>query len=469
MPTPTLVQHVSCPNSQANTLSSYVIHLPNATLANNCLIVGLQYGVNAAITAHVADNKSNTWTARTKNSNGNQTLQIFTTAGATAGVTAVTLSFTGGSPNFISGVFSEYYNIATSTAVDVSTGNTGSGTALTAGSMTTTVDGDLIWNFAEEDGPTASEIWTAGSGFGLLSADTQTIPCAVQAGIQATHGAINPAMSMNTSDSWNSVAVALKSASAGTPPSAGIQIVRMLVEALAPGVGSPFTFQFPSQGNLLVAAYTGSPGFDITALTSTSNTWTQIGSAFNNGGSGDCQTWYAATASTSATLQIAATMTGTATGGSTLFLFDISGAATSPFDSTAGRQTASATQSVSGNITGVSINPSASNELVVTQIAISSNNITGENTGSFVCPIPSTFAVTNDPLAENNGWSIQYAASTGLRNYVWTTVGGAVGSWANTAVAFQAPASTPISEDDSFNPSTLAVLVAQPDPIISVW
>ncbi len=131
--------------------------------------------------------------------------------------------------------------------------------------MTTPAGGDLIYewgvvvsnidaaNGAQFNGSSI----TAGNGFTLLSADLQT-GSADQYMVQAAPGAVTPTFSPSGSETWASLAMALKAASGGTPAPAGVRIVHVQHTMVSwPGHPTPVALAFPSTGNLLVGSFTG--------------------------------------------------------------------------------------------------------------------------------------------------------------------------------------------------------------------
>lgn len=449
--TPTFVWSKSAANTTGLNINSYSSNLPTSgTLAGNVVIATFQYAVGSGASAAVKDDKGDTFTLLASNSNGNQTVATYCAA-PTTGARVLTITFSGGSPAYVAMInASEWYNLTC--ALDGTSINSSSSASVSAGSIATTSDGDLIYQAAEEDGNTGTEQWTPGaSPWSLLSACSglanANTPQAAQYQVQATHGSISPAFSMSAADSWNSVAVALKPASAGTAPPAGIRILHLQEEAIPTGLGGSITVQFPSSGNLLIDATIDCPDCDITGISdSNHNTHASAGPALNNSLSGSVQTFYAANAITSNSLSLTFTLPGSPAGGSDFFLFDVTGAAASPFDSTAGRQTATgdfAASSGSGTSTvnGPSITPSTPNGLIITQIAVDTNTISNVSNGLssvfFAGSIPNPIGQTN-PLNENNGWAFDFNATTASRQYVWSTIGVGVNFWASTAVAFKA-------------------------------
>lgn len=422
-------------------MHSYTSNLPTSgTLPGNALIATFQYGAGTGASANVTDDKGDTLTLLKSNSDGNQVLATYCVL-PTTGAHVLTITFSGGMPQWVSLInASEWFN--TTCSLDGSSASSGFVASIATGSFSTTSDGDLLYQAAVEDGSTGSERWIQGAApWTLLSASRgltgSNLPQAAQYQVQATHGSVNPTFSISTADTWNSVAVALETASSGTAPSPGIRIVHLQEESIPPGLSGPIALQFPSSGNLIISATNDGPGFDVAGISDgNGNSYTQIGSAFNDGStSGDVQTFYAANAVTSSTMSITYSMTGNPLGGSTFFLYDVTGASPSPYDSVAGRQTATSSQANSGGVPGPTITPSTANGLVIMQIAVTTNSIDGVSPGLFAGTIPNPLGQT-DPTNENNGWGFDHNATTGPRQYIWTTQGGGVQGWASTAVAF---------------------------------
>jgi len=439
---PTLIWSKSAANTIFIDTQSYTSNLPTTgTLPGNVLLATFQYSVNTGASAAVTDDKGDSLTLLKTNSNGNQTVSTYCVT-PTPGAHVLTISFSGAQVQYVSMInASEWFNLTCS--LDASSASSNSLASVSAGSLSTSHDGDLIYQAAEEDGSTFTEQWFQGSApWSLLSASRGlsggNIPQATQYQVQTSHGTINPTFSMSIADSWNSVAVALLSASSGTAPPSGIRIVHLQEESVPPGQSSTVPLQFPSSGNLIITASIDGPGFDVAGISdSNGNSHTQIGGVLNDGFvSGDVQTFYAANAVTSTSLTMTFSMTGSPTGGSTFFLYDVTGAASAPYDSAAGRPSATGNQQSTGNIVGPTISPTTTNGLVIMQIAVTTNSIVGVSPGNFSATVPSPLDQTN-PTDENNGWGFQYNTSTGSRQFIWTTQGsGGVGGWCSTAVAF---------------------------------
>jgi len=333
----------------------------------------------------------------------------------------------------------EFFNVATASPVDVTTGNTGSSTSVTAGSFTPAASGELLYHVGVQD-TTSSPItsWTQGaSPWAFLSAN-RFDSMAIQYQVQATAAAINPTMTQAPTNGFNSVAVALKSASAGSAAPAGMRIVSVQHNDVPDTEATGFKIQVSATGNLIVDANI-SVSNAVTSITdSNSNTWTQpTGSPVQNGGSGFAQIFYAANATTSTTLTLTVSRVAGGTGGTdTHVIYDISGANTSPFDNI---QSATGNQTVAGNFNGVTITPAQANGIIFTDIGVNSPRMTAVSPAVFddVTPHPGAGINIAD---ENNGWGHENNTTTTARTYVWSDDGTAVGTWASLAAAFKAPA-----------------------------
>jgi hypothetical protein len=434
---PTLVQHVSESNTQGNAVSAYIIRLPNTTEGGNCLIVGVNSqfsGVPPTIT--VSDDKGDAYNEIISHSDGIQTVSLFAALSVTRGAQNISVNFSSATSN-VAAVASEFYNVAAANAVDGSSANSGNGASITAGSFLPTTSGDLIYQFAIEDSASSPIGFDQGSNpWALLSADLMDKMTA-QYEVQTTASTINPSMSMKVANPWNSVAIALKAAPSGSGISS-IHVVHLEHNALPANTGTSAPLQFPCTGNLVVVSWIGTPGYDLTGINDNqTNSYFPIGSVVSFALSGDNQMFYAANAKTSTTMTGPnLTMNnGPDTAGSTALLFDITGAASSPFDSTA---MATGNQSTFGDVTAVSITPITPDGLVISSIGVDSNTIVGLSPGNFLSSVTTPEAGSGGwPDDENNGWALAYNSTAGELTFVWNTTGGPVNNWASVAAAFK--------------------------------
>jgi hypothetical protein len=357
-------------------------------------------------------------------------------------------------------VLSEFYNVSAATD-----GTSASPTSAAAGTISTSQSGDLIYEWGASlstdtyyGGAYNGSSLTAGSGFTLLSADLQVGSCD-QYEVQGSSGAIDPTFTPSGSATWGSLAVALRAASAGTPPGSGIRIVHVqhtLVGALTTGSNAaPIPLQFPCTGNLLVGAFNYVP---ITAVTdSAGNAWSCPSALMSEDpNSGWCaQIIYAANANTNPNLSnIKLTISPTTTFQCFLVLYDISGAAGSPYDTAA---TANGLQTQNGNLSTVSITPSTPNGLVFSEVAVDYQTINGLVGATYILDSvvntqaddnPGGPGTQNSSLDEDNGYGHVYNSNTSQLTFVWTYnyslsggSGGEVGAeyWDAVAGSFKAP------------------------------
>jgi len=439
---PMLVQRTSDSNTQSGSPNSYTLRLPNGTQQGNCIIVGLQFAHGYGVTSiSVTDDKNDSYNivvSQPGNNDGRQVVNAAYALNVASGAREITIAFIGGMPTHIAATAFEYSNIATSNALDASTTNSGSGSSITAGNFTTTAANDLLWQYAIQDTSSSTvTTWTAGpSPWALRTADDLDDQ-AVQDQFQPSAGGSTPTMTMSPSDTWNTVAIALKPASAGSSAPAGIRVVGIQHYAVPASFGSnPITIQFPCSGNLIVAVWLGIGGYDISRITdNSSNSYSSTGPAVAFGTSGEAQIFHADNVVCSSNLQLQVSTTGSNTsGGSELVLYDISGAAASPFDA---QGTATGNQTSSGNVSTASVTPSTSNGLVIAMLTVESNTITGVSPGLFDAgtTLP---AIGISPVDQNGGLAHNYNTDTSPELFVWTASGGAVVNWASIAVAFKA-------------------------------
>lgn len=456
---PTLVQHVSCPNSGAigsgingamSSTPDYKCPLPELTQAGNALVLGLFSNNANSATYTVSDDKSNTWTLgpSATDSSGN-TIRIYYALNIAANTHMVNIHLSALTNGFLAVSISEFYNVATSAAIDGSSCNASasSGTSITAGSFTPT-SGDLIWQFAADANSVRVSPFIIGSQsnitWAFLGTDIHDGD-ASQYGIWSGSGAINPTFTAGTSEPWDSCAIALKQASAGNAPTKSFRIVHMLHAQQASSESFPYNGQFPSSGNLLTLVFSSGSN-TITGVSSTpSNTWTATGPPVFNGSEADI--YYAANASTSNALTFSVAQSGT-NSGTVFMMYDVAGAATSsPLDVDSGGQTGSQTSTVNSLTTCSNcLTPHSANELVLGtfgQAFCTATGISAPNGALFDSATYTGNSVDGpQSVDQNNGWFHFYSTGTGALSATWTeTCSSPQGSWAGRLVAFK-PASS---------------------------
>lgn len=332
--------------SQAITVQNLKIPLPNPSGAGNCVVLCVTYpnGTTLTITDNL-DTWSGTPALHANAGSGNMDTAIYVLPDCHAGQRLINIAFSTAASTVQYSVY-EFYGIATSSPVfgSSSTAYT-AGPSLACGSFTPTSNnsngGNLILAYyAKADLGSAqahkpNRIMMLGgfspvdADIGDMTAGDQTTPHSSALYLQATAAAIDPAASVvGDTDHWNSCAIALAlSSGAGTAPQTGIRLNKLIsvCGGSLPATAS-ISLQAPFAGNLRVLS---NPDPNITFSTievtdSEGNKWTADGN--------DAGFWYFPNASRNDNLVVTVTDYG-GDSISSFFFWDISGAATSPFDS----------------------------------------------------------------------------------------------------------------------------------------
>jgi hypothetical protein len=448
---PTLVQHVAT-GMDRYPINTLTMQLPNPVGAGNCLILGVQFNSEGSV-ANVTDDQGNTWIAgpTATNDSFSKRMNLYYVLNSIAGTQTIRVHFSGlsSTPGFPQAVVSEFYNVATTNGFD---GSAASSSSRTAGTITTTAPGDLIYEWGaslsssdENGGAFNGTSITAGTDFTLLSADLQ-VGSGDQYHIQPAAGPITPTFEASGSEVWGSVAIALKSATSGTPPPPGIRIIHLqhtLLQAVrAQNREEPIVMQFPSSGNLLVGLYNAAGPFATNVTDSLGNTWSLPDEAkiIDRNGVVSAQIVYAANAQTSPNLSGITVSISEIDNGDMMFnLYDITGAATSPFDLATALQGENETFEP---LTTGRITPRTTNGLV-----LHVNSITYHQHNDMTSPIGGAFdTVTNDlespdvsTLDMDNAYANIYNSTTSQVDFTFTSccTQAGVGPWAGVSVAFK--------------------------------
>src|SRR5262249_50981542 len=269
---------------------------------------------------------------------------------------------------------------------------------------------------ALDTNPTGSVTgFSAGSGFTLLSADVQ-LGASAQYAVQGTAGTINPSVTVTGgADSFNAVALALKPAAAGTAPAPGIRIVHVYHVFYTRQVA----LQFPSTGNLLVgvSAFSPATGVTLTAMSSNpGNTWVKAPGVPQSNAP---QIWYAANAVTGPTLRV--TPTQSPMFGVSLVFYDITGAATSPYDSAAGLPLVDKDNNNNSNLLHMpDITPSTPNGLILVVMPNGYGPPTGMVGAGFTLDtITYGGEIDRDNMDNADGYAHYYNSTATLVSFGW--------------------------------------------------
>ena len=457
MANPTLVQHVGSTLNDNNGIvgNGFTFALPNQVGAGNCLILSAFMPYSSSRHLTITDSSGDSWAssqAIVTTDSATTIVGIYVLPNASAGNHILTLTFDASIKPFAYEL-SEFYNVATASAVDGTHGTASIASPnVSAGSYTPTTNNDangghLIWtvcrsndNVGANNANAASNIAPTGSQQ-LLSADnTCTIPGASSYYVQATNAAINPGFTITQSSGTNFVcaSVALKAASAGTAPGAGIRIKRILHTTYVLG-GTSAVFHFPSDGNLLYAATSiGSDGDPISSVTdSNGQTYT------NPGAAGNPQCFYHQNATPSNALKITFNVTGPQF---SMRMMDIVNAQASAYDTTAGIYTANPS---SGNVTVnlPTITPTYAPGLTIVTVGFGTGPGTGMGAGSPAGAVFDLVAYPNetdsDRMDNADAVGHVYYSTLATQHWIWAIGNASRGSTAfATAISFKGAATS---------------------------
>ena len=435
--TPTLVQHISSGRDNTGGYSSptYRFFLPNPTLSGNCLVLRFEHN-STLTTSSVKTDKGDTFSSGPSiNSGGHATESYYVAASAGSQIiSVVTAGSVGGSDmDDAGGDLSEFYN--TSCVVD------GSGSSSSRSiTLSTTTANDLIWESGDDAStltPTITSI-TVGSGYTMLHGNT-SLGTFAQYQSGASTGSQTVSFQTSDSDSWQSVAIAFKSALTGTaPPSSGIRIVSMYAEIFG---NNPHTMYVPCSGNLLIGTWSG-VSVTISAVSSSpSGTWSP-GASYVRPSGEVTQIFYGQGMKCNSALTMTPTYSGVGSGGlNFMVMLDVAGANASAHDVDAtntGDQTSGSTLSTD------TITPTTANGLILdatswwgcTDISASPGIYAGIATNSANSDVCAPTDTTNSTLNEDNGLALYYNPNTATITFTYTNTG-SVSQWASVASAFK--------------------------------
>ena len=417
-----------CDNNAENPSGNYLFCLADASSARNAIIAACVWSTAGVGSVTMTDDGGNAYTPMfaTPPNDTSRTIQVWLAANAAAGVHQLTLAFATKPTGIQCGAY-QFANVATASPNCGTTFASGTGTSVAARSFMPVANNCLIFQLGVTD-LAPSGRWTAMSSpvFTLQDASPRE-GFAVQTFVQATAAAVNPTLTMSSSNGWVTAAVALKSASSGSAPT-GMYVQRTAQNALVDG-NSSYTFQFPCSGNLVVVAFNGNTGEQLTLVTGTNPTsnYTQIGSGVV-GGEGIQQIWRSPD-NIACTQNHTITISGTTITLGDVMFYDVTGAAAaSPSDSTLA--TDSGNQSPFGPLNTASVTPSSSDGILFCTIGIALNGSISFNPTGY-----------QDNQDENNGWGHFHYTSTIPITTSWGTDNrqgsGGVGYYSDACAAFK--------------------------------
>jgi hypothetical protein len=448
---PALVQTVSSSNTRNNALASpfcYHLQLPNPATSGNAIVVGFTFQGDPEPSVQDDGGDSYKMAAQYYDSVDNQSIGIAAAFDVKAGARAISLCFSSDPGGYVQPMATEFDNL-----VDVDgagSGNSGSGTAPAAGPLAPTTSGDLAYQAAASLSRPQSSLAAgtqANITWNLLGADLLD-GWAGQFGIYGSGGAFSPLMSQGASARWITAAALFKTGATGQVPP-GLRIVHLLHQNIpyntgAGGTGNPFTnpvsAQFPCSGDLLVAMIGGGNGVEtVSEITdSRGNAWLQAGGTEYIRGDASVQSFYVQTPACSPDLALSIRFGGN-TGDYTMLLYDVANANTaSPLDK--GVAAGGDEQAVGALDTGLTLETTASNEIVFTEVMWDFNTATGLVGGlSDINLFDGESLNGPQPVDENNGWGHVIVNSPGNVDFKWDVLSDstAVRNWTANAVAFK--------------------------------
>jgi hypothetical protein len=379
--------------------------------------------------------------------------------GAAPGCQTVTVAFsTGTTFTSLSGELTEWRQIATSSAIDVSAGqeDTAGTPANTAGAFTPTVNGDVIYDLCM-----GTNLFEAGfaavpnygpSGSNFLAADS-AFSSQGSAFVQTTAAAVTPYVWLtgNAADTV-CIAVAMKaSAGAGTAPS-GEQVVQQTQTVGASATTSQIEYALLNGGDTAVfVGTTGNvPSTDqaCTVITDGLNTWT----IKQNTQGSNSYPMMAFNSNANAGNGYALLSSCHADGNQNWTFFEISGAlnssSTASWDSGMGVCSATGSGTPYSSAPGSCV-PSTSNGVMISEMLIGTGPFSGIS--SPTCGLynwPTYPGVTDTSyMTEGGGLSICYNTTTAGESWTWTGNPNNA-AWGASANAFEAQPSSNVLDED---------------------
>lgn len=464
--TPTLVQHISSArdNTYGYSNPTYRFFLPNPALAGNCLVLRFDH-TSVLTTSNVETDKGDSFTAGPSVNTGGHVLETFYTI-ASAGSQVITITTKmPDNADLVSGDVSEFYN--TSCAVDAS----GSSSSRSV-TLSPTSTNDLIWQSADDVtalqyiqyggeaiGPPITSM-TAGTGYRMLQGNASQGTFAQYQAV-GTAGSQTVAFQTSDTDTWQSAAIAFKSALTGTAPqSTGMRIVNMYGEMFG---NTTHTMYVPCSGNLMIGLWSSPVVIISGASSSGSGSWSGGAYTTNSNSNLVAQIFYGQGMNCSSQMSVTPTYSVQGSGGlNFLVMMDVAGASSSAHDldvKNSGYQTSGS------SLTTDTITPSTANGLVVDSTAWGACTAMSASPGLFAgiainsensdnCAPTYT---PNSTMNEDNGLAFYYNPNTAPATFTYTNTG-SVEYWASVASAFKAAQTTgtPV-----VNPPTGLTAVAQ--------
>lgn len=409
------------------------IAFPHTTGAGNALIVlwmGQRSGGGADPGVFtITDDHSNSYlqsvdfTGVKCNANGNY-IYAAVAPNAASGTSVITFSPANTLIYFTMAIL-EVSGISTASPIDgIGCTAGGSGTAVTSAAFTPSRTGDYIVHYVWNELDAAPGAVTKGTVTNWAS-DLKSVDSIdgsiVQDGIYSSTSSFAAAVTETTNTTWDSLAMALKPASAGTvDPNLSNQIYFAHHETWQHGNATSYPLQIPVKGTLVVDQFGGGGDMHATSwVSSPSNTWVNpAGTCTDAGTNNFVQGWYTANPSlTSGAMTITPTQTSTVSDANHI-IYDIKNPGA--FDAAA-----CTTIQITGNSTFNSITSAtlgSADGIFFCDVIVSFNTIIATTTSSAY--LQNTFISThpsgNTTIDEDNGWFTLPVSSTTAKTCSWT-------------------------------------------------
>lgn len=471
--TPGLVNFNGAPGSQTNAMgarqagsvtcvaNAYCTQLVDPSLAGNAIIVFYTYKAASGNTANqptISDDKSNSYTHCGTDANDSTHdiyLGCFYKLNATTGTRAITVTWSAATTQ-VAVAAGQFAGL--SAADGYNTGaSTSNVTTFSSGSITPSGSGDFFCEAAQASNTHQNVgAFTAGSQsnitWAMHLADRRD-GMAVQCGTYNSAAALNPQMTIGTSNAYVALGQAFtESTSQGTNPT-GMYIAHQYHYNSASATTGPFAVQMPVSGNLIVVQQAGGGATPMTlsSISDGTNTYTNCNNNgsqnfFSGGVNQSSATFYAANA-IPGFYAVTLTTSGTGDIGPTM-LTDIAGAATSQDCNYVSQMWNSSTN---GNTTAYSnYAPGSSAGITLAVMSQNSNTTIGVTAPSSPVGYIDVNTVGSEnldgpyPVDENNAAGHWYHTANTPVNLTWTETNsiGAVAGINLEIASFPTPSAT---------------------------
>jgi len=456
---PQLIQLVSSatnPPGNGETGNNFAFSFPNPLLADDTIVCGFTYPNGSAPTS-IGSALSLTYSqvsgAVADGGAGNQVAAIYiANVGATGGNEKITVVFSAPVQPFQYSC-AEFNNIASaSPANGVLEGANITGASVAPGAFQPTVNnnvngGNLIFNYvamsAANDGTQRVTSFSPASGYTLLAGDIgwtgngqAGYASASQWYLQPTLASTAPLMTAtgDTTDTFNSVSVALLIAANGTAVPAGIHVNKIMFAAQSQAAAGNWVLQMPVTGNLRVITGDAAYNAPVTTVTdSDGNTYTAVTRS-----SAQTAMWYAYdNTHVPSPANLVTIHLGTAESVA-VQMWDVQGAASSPLDTSAG--TASYGCNSNTTLTDTpTISPTAANELVIAWggLGLGPGLSNTSPAGAIWDFIDYTGKTDGSHFDDGNLLAHYYNTSSGTENFNWTITSQGSNTCDGSAAAFK--------------------------------